>query len=144
MSSLYYLLLHRSSAPRFWASGRDVKVEKARSDKARRRLWTRVRRRKDATQTLSETTPRVQNGLKNIHLVRVKIEEIVSTDLNAADSSEMMALVRSVRSNIQHIYKLLDLVVEKGLSASEMAIINKLRNDISKEEVGVRFRFTLA
>ena len=80
-------------------------------------------------------TPRVQNGLRNIHLVRVKIEEIMSNQLSSDDSSDLMALVRSVRSNIQHIYKLLDLVVDKGVSSAEMAIISKLRNDILKEEV---------
>lgn len=98
-------------------------------------MWTRVRRRKDATQTLTEMTPRVQNGLRNIHLVRVKIEEIMINSLSSADSSDLMTLVRSVRSNIQHIYKLLDMAAEKGVSSTEMAIINKLRNDISKEEV---------
>lgn len=99
-------------------------------------MWSRQRRRKDATQTLSETTPRVQQGLKSIHLVRVKIEEILRNDLNAADSEEMMILVSSVRTKIKHIYKLLDIVEAKGVSPSEMTIINKLRNDIMKEEVG--------
>lgn len=128
-------IFNRSSASRFGSSGRDVKIEKGSRDKSRRRLWTRTRRRKDAVQTLTEMTPRVQNGLKNIHLVRVKIEEIMSNNLSSSDASDMMALVRSVRSNIQHIYKLLDQVVEKGVGSAEMAIISKLRNDISKEEV---------
>ena len=102
-------------------------------------MWTRQRRRKDATQALTDMKPRVQKGLRNIHLVRVKIEEIVGNDLSTTDSDELMALVRSVRSNIKHIYKLLDMVVEKGCSTSEMAIINKLKNDISKEEVNYVF-----
>ena len=59
----------------------------------------------------------------------------MSNELSSSDSSEMMTLVRSVRSNIDHIYKLLDMVVNKGVSSAEMTIINKLRNDISKEEV---------
>lgn len=129
------MTIHRSASSRFGASGRDAKIEKGRTDKARRRLWTRTRRRKDAAQTLTDMKPRVQNGLKNIHLVRMKIEEIMSNDLSSSDSSEMMTLVRSVRSNIDHIYKLLDMVVDKGVSSAEMTVINKLRNDISKEEV---------
>jgi hypothetical protein len=85
--------------------------------------------------TFAETTPKVQNGLRNIHLVRVKIEEIMMNDLDAADSSEMLALVASVKNNISHICRLLDVVEERGVTASELTVINKLRNDISKEEV---------
>ncbi len=100
-------------------------------------------RKKDAGATqgqqpllFSETTPKVQNGLRNIHLVRLKIEETIQNDSAAVDSADMARLVDSVRTNIINIGRLLDILESGGPpTSSEATIINKLRNDISKEEV---------
>lgn len=130
---------YASNPSRYDTPGRTPKPEKLWSDTSRRRLWTRAMKKKEAPpiHTFAETTPKVQNGLKNIHLVRVKIEEIMMNDLDAADSSEMLALVAPVKNNILHICRLLDVVEERGVTASELTVINKLRNDISKEESAI-------
>ena len=139
----FSLVVSRSSPSRYNTSGRAPKTEKKWNDSSRRRLWSRVMRRKDAGAAqgppallFSETTPKVQNGLRNIHLVRLKIEETIENDAAAVDSADIAKLVDSVRTNIINIGRLLDILESGGPpTATEATIINKLRNDIAKEEV---------
>jgi hypothetical protein len=83
----------------------------------------------------SEAAPKVQSGLRSIHLVRLKIEEIMLNELDAASANDLSQLVSNVRANIDHICRLLDVAEQSGVSAKEAIVINKLRNDIAKEEV---------
>jgi hypothetical protein len=138
---LTFYFTDRSDISRFNQPGRTPKPEKAWSDRARRRLWVRGMckggrgRTTSAAILFSEAAPKVQSGLRSIHLVRLKIEEIMLNELDAASAEDLSQLVSSVRANIDHICKLLDVAEQSGVSAKEAIVINKLRNDIAKEEV---------
>lgn len=147
-------IIYRSDISRFDNAGRAPKFEKKWSDRARRRLWVRSMRRGSGGRTtsaasptlpagasvlLSEAAPKVQSGLRNIHLVRLKIEEIMLNELDASASAQLSQLVGSVRANIDHICKLLDVAEQSGVTPKEAIVVNKLRNDIAKEEVKIYF-----
>ena len=78
----------------------------------------------------------------SVHAARQRIEEIMLAAPDAAKSDQMKALVQAVKKNIGDIRSLLESMEKQvqsgqGVVATAPAMIKKLRNDITKEEVGL-------
>ena len=75
-----------------------------------------------------------------MHAARQRIEEIMQAAPEAANSEQMKALVQSVKKNISDIRSLLESMEKQvqsgqGATTTAPAMIKKLRNEITKEEV---------
>ena len=129
---------YASKFNKFRNVNRKPKIEKHWGSKFRRRLWCRVSRRDTGglgkIVDIQKALPRIQQGLSSIHLARLRIEEIVSQAPDSINSEQMKTLVDSVKKNICDIISALD-QYESQQTGSQTAIVNKLRNDVTKEEV---------
>lgn len=126
---------------RFLNDKRKIKPKKLWSDKARRRLWTRIMKRdiRGVKTDLTKLMPKIQTGLKGLQSARIRIEEIVKYHPDSIESEQMQGLVTSVKSNISDINKYLDQVEnsQTASSSSHAAVIKKLRNDVTREEIAI-------
>eukprot|EP01036_Dinobryon_divergens_P024679 gene24679-33150_t len=126
---------------------RRARAEKSWNDTARRRLWLRIMRREVGivirnAADVNKTLPKVQSGLTSVHAARQRIEEIMLAAPEAANSDQMKALVQSVKKNISDIRSLLESMEKQvqsgqGAVATAPAMIKKLRNEITKEELAI-------
>jgi hypothetical protein len=108
------------------------------NDKARRRKWSRIMRRDTRASKAAQfidSMPVIQKGLRSIYGLRVKIEEAARQSPDAMQDPQMLRLVDTVRQNMYETMNLLNHLDSNGLSASQVAVINKLRNDLQKEQV---------
>eukprot|EP01035_Chromulina_nebulosa_P017700 gene17700-23290_t len=136
---------------RFRNSNRKKIVEDGWGIRVRRRLWSRIMRR-DAGNLLkivdfTKAIPRIQQELGSIHMSRLRIEEIIIQAPNAGQSEQMITLVQSVKKNIADIVNVLNQIEEQQQRelnstnsktiSSQVAIIKKLRNDVSKEDAAI-------
>ncbi len=132
---------YASVMTRFLNEKRKTKTEKLWSDKARRRLWTRIMKRDvhGVKTDLTKLMPKIQAGLKGLQSARIRIEEIVKHHPDSIQSEQMQDLVTSVKSNISDINKYLDQVEnsQTASSSSHAAVIKKLRNDVTREEIAI-------
>eukprot|EP00602_Paraphysomonas_sp_CaronLab_P000835 CAMPEP_0185029148 /NCGR_PEP_ID=MMETSP1103-20130426/15277_1 /TAXON_ID=36769 /ORGANISM="Paraphysomonas bandaiensis, Strain Caron Lab Isolate" /LENGTH=416 /DNA_ID=CAMNT_0027563787 /DNA_START=185 /DNA_END=1435 /DNA_ORIENTATION=- len=131
---------YASRMERFTVKDRTPKPEKAWNDKARRRKWSRVMRRDSRvgkTAQFMEATPKIQKGLRSIHTVRIRIEEVVKKAPDAMQEPQMIRLVDTVRSNMLETLNTLNKLDASGLNASQVAVIKKLRNDLQKEQAAI-------
>ena len=84
----------------------------------------------------------------SVHAARQRIEEIMLAAPEAANSDQMKALVQSVKKNISDIRSLLESMEKQvqsgqGAVATAPAMIKKLRNEITKEEVNLTWNYLL-
>jgi hypothetical protein len=110
--------------------------------RARRRLWSRVMRREASLKVvdMQKVLPGVQKGLVGVNAARIKIEEIMRADPEAAKNEQMVNLVLSVKRNIGDIVQSLDALEKQSNEAApgkpnNSGIVKKLRNDVAREEV---------
>jgi hypothetical protein len=131
-------VLFRSRFERFAETNRTPKPEKTWNDRARRRKWSRIMRRDSRvgkTAQFMDSMPKIQKGLRSIYTVRVRIEEVVKQAPEAMQEPQMIRLVDTVRQNMLDTLTMLNKLEVTGLTASQVAVINKLRNDLQKEQV---------
>lgn len=83
----------------------------------------------------TDMIPKIQRGLRSIHSVRLKIEEVAQKNPESCTNPQMLQLVTNVRKNIVDIHQLLGMVDLEALDRQNATVVNKLRNDIQKEEV---------
>jgi hypothetical protein len=83
----------------------------------------------------TDMMPKIQRGLRSIHSVRLKIEEVVTQNPDSCNNPQMIQLVTSVRKNIVDIHQLLGEIDLDALDRQNATVVNKLRNDVGKEEV---------
>jgi hypothetical protein len=137
-SSSSHLISFRSKVERFSDPNRTSKPEKMWNDKARRRKWCRIMRRDTRASKAAQfidSMPVIQKGLRSIYSLRIKIDEAVKQSPDAMQEPQMIRLVDTVRQNMLETMTLLDHLDSNGLSTTQVAVINKLRNDLQKEQV---------
>lgn len=126
-------------AERFLCNDRATKVSRGWRDTSRRRKWSRVMRRDSrvgVTNEFQEAKPRIQNGLRAINAVRLRLEMIAKTAPEELRKDQMKNLVHSVRKNMQDTLELL-VPLESGAGQKSSAAIKKLKNDLAKEEAAI-------
>lgn len=108
------------------------------NDKARRRKWCRIMRRDtrgNKSAQFIDSMPLIQKGLRSIYTLRVKIEDAVKQTPDALQEPQMIRLLDTVRQNMFETMNLLNHIDTTTLSADKIAVINKLKNDLQKEQV---------
>ena len=135
---------YASRFTRFLVKNRPPKTAEATFSTARRRLWSRVMHREIGIRSadIPKAVQKIQTGLASIHGARVRIEEIMKQAPAAAESEQMISLVRSVKKNIADVVASLDQIStfqQKSGSpqSTATASVKKLRNDLVKEEVRI-------
>jgi len=133
---------YASRLTRFIAKNRVPKSEAHSGSTVRRRLWTRIMRREIGIRTsdIPKALQKIQIGLASIHGARTRIEEIMKQAPAAAQSDQMVSLVRSVKKNITDVVSSLDQISAHqhkngSPNTTANAAVKKLRNDVMKEDV---------
>ncbi len=92
--------------------------------------------RGNKTAQFIDSMPAIQKGLRSIYALRTKIEDVVKQAPDALQDPQMIRLVDTVRQNMLETMNLLNHLERDstGLSVSQVAVINKLRNDLQKEQ----------
>lgn len=91
--------------------------------------------RASKAQQFIDSMPVIQKGLRSIYALRVKIEDAVKQTPDAMQEPQMIRHVDTVRQNMYETMNLLNQLDSNGLTTSQVAVINKLRNDLQKEQV---------
>lgn len=128
---------YASKFERFADPGRNPKPEKMWNDKARRRKWCRIMRRDtrgNKSSQFIDSMPLIQKGLRSIYTLRVKIEDAVKQTPDALQEPQMIRLLDTVRQNMLETMNLLNHIDITTLSADKIAVVNKLKNDLQKEQ----------
>lgn len=125
-------------------TNRKSKAEQSFFDTARRRVWARILRRETVMKSMEidKALPKIQMGLTSINTARKKIESIMKQSADAIDNEHFQSLIKSVRKNIVDIKSAIQQLEnnEKNSSTNNPnahAIFKKLKNDLTKEEVGL-------
>lgn len=136
-------LLHtyRRYAERFLSTNRATKVARGWRDASRRRKWSRVMRR-DSRAGLAaqfqDAMPKIQNGLRSINAVRMRLEMVARAAPEELHKKQMLNLIETVRNNMHDTLTLLiRLDVSAGANQKQATVIKKLRNDLAKEEAAI-------
>lgn len=100
------------------------------------------------TADIPKAMQKIQAGLASIHGARVRIEEIMKQAPAAAESDQMVSLVRSVKKNINDVVTSLDQISAHqhkngSPQTTASAAVKKLRNDVMKEEVCIHRHFCM-
>lgn len=67
--------------------------------------------------------------------MRVRIEQVIKQAPEAIHEPQMTRLLDTVRINMLETLNMLNTLDSSGLTAAQVAVIKKLRNDLQKEEV---------
>jgi hypothetical protein len=98
----------------------------------------------DHALNISRVIPRIQSGLKSIHAARIRIEEIVLTSPESSGTEQLLLLVQPVQKNIAEIVSAIDQIEQQyGSNPKHIAVINKLRHDVTKEQVNYSVKYHL-
>lgn len=85
-----------------------------------------------------EAMPKIQNGLRSINAVRMRLEMVARAAPEELHKKQIANLVESVRNNMHETLELLvRLDTTAGANQKHSTVIKKLKHDLAKEEAAI-------
>lgn len=92
-----------------------------------------------------DAMPKIQNGLRSINAVRMRLEMVARAAPEELHKKQMLNLIETVRNNMHETLALLiRLDTTAGANQKQATVIKKLKNDLAKEEAAIDAVVTLA